>query len=144
MCWYNYAAATYTANKYGALYNWYAVSDPRSLAPDGWHVPTDIEWTILGNSLGGKDIAGMKMKNTTLWEDNSNCTDEVGFSGVPSGTRDHGGNFGNLGNSCFMWSSSEAKTWGAFIRILSLKKELYRGDFGSMKQDGYSVRCIKN
>jgi len=54
--------------KYGKLYNWYAVNDPRGLAPSGYHVPTDEEWTILTDYLGGEDVAGTKMKSTSGWE----------------------------------------------------------------------------
>ncbi len=53
--------------KYGKLYNWYAVNDPRGLAPLGWHVPTDEEWTLLSDYLGGNDLAGKKMKSTSGW-----------------------------------------------------------------------------
>ena len=55
--------------KYGKLYNWFAVNDPRGLAPEGFHVPTDDEWTILVEFLGGKDIAGHKMKSVDGWEE---------------------------------------------------------------------------
>jgi uncharacterized protein (TIGR02145 family) len=54
--------------KYGKLYNWYAVNDSRGLAPAGWHIPTDAEWTILSDYLGGEDAAGTKMKSTSGWE----------------------------------------------------------------------------
>jgi uncharacterized protein (TIGR02145 family) len=53
--------------KYGKLYNWYAVNDKRGLAPNGWHVPTDAEWTILETFLGTE--AGKKMKSTSGWKD---------------------------------------------------------------------------
>jgi uncharacterized protein (TIGR02145 family) len=53
--------------KYGKLYNWYAVNDPRSLASEGWHIPNDTEWTIIENCLGVD--AGMRMKNTIGWQD---------------------------------------------------------------------------
>jgi len=53
--------------KYGKLYNWYAVNDPRGLAPAGYHIPTDAEWTVLTNYLGGEDVAGKKMKSTSGW-----------------------------------------------------------------------------
>ena len=63
-CYYENNAANGT--KYGKLYNWYAVNDARGLAPAGWHIPTDQEWTVLENSLG--DDAGKKMKSTSGWE----------------------------------------------------------------------------
>jgi uncharacterized protein (TIGR02145 family) len=63
-CYYENNAANGT--KYGKLYNWYAVNDARGLAPAGWHIPTDGEWTVLENSLG--DDAGKKMKSTSGWE----------------------------------------------------------------------------
>ena len=55
--------------KYGKLYNWYAVNDPRGLAPEGYHIPTDAEWTVLTDYLGGESIAGKKMKATSGWAD---------------------------------------------------------------------------
>ncbi|MFY7733742.1 MAG: FISUMP domain-containing protein [Bacteroidia bacterium] len=54
--------------KYGKLYNWYAVNDPRGLAPAGYHVPSDAEWEILENHLGGDEVAGKKMKSKSGWE----------------------------------------------------------------------------
>jgi len=54
--------------KYGKLYNWYAVNDPRGLAPAGYHIPTDAEWTVLTDYLGGEDVAGKKMKSTSGWD----------------------------------------------------------------------------
>jgi uncharacterized protein (TIGR02145 family) len=58
-----------TANgtKHGKLYNWYAVNDVRGLAPTGYHIPTDEEWTVLSTFLGGEDVAGKKMKSTSGW-----------------------------------------------------------------------------
>jgi len=53
--------------RYGKLYNWYAVNDARGLAPAGWHVPTDEEWTVLSTFLGGEDVAGEKMKSSSGW-----------------------------------------------------------------------------
>jgi uncharacterized protein (TIGR02145 family) len=59
-CYYDDDAKNGT--KYGTLYNWYAVNDARGLAPAGWHIPTDEEWTVLSTFLGGGDVAGKKMK----------------------------------------------------------------------------------
>ena len=58
----------YDNEKYGKLYNWYAVIDTRGLAPSGYHVPSDVEWTILTDYLGGIKDAGTKMKSTSGWE----------------------------------------------------------------------------
>jgi uncharacterized protein (TIGR02145 family) len=73
--------------KYGKLYNWYAVTDPRGLAPEGWNVPIDEEWTTLIDFLGGEDVAGTKMKSTSGWAESGNGTKESGFSGLPGGNR---------------------------------------------------------
>ena len=59
-CWYNNDSVSYR-NTYGALYNWYAVNTGK-LAPTGWHVPSDAEWEVLGNYLGGDSVAGGKLK----------------------------------------------------------------------------------
>ena len=65
--WCYYENNTANGTKYGKLYNWYAVVDTRGLAPAGWHVPTDEEWTVLSTFLGGEDVAGKKMKSTSGW-----------------------------------------------------------------------------
>ena len=71
-CYYENKAANGT--KYGKLYNWYAVNDYRGLAPAGWHVPTDEEWTVLSTFLGGEAVAGKKMKSTSGW---SSYTEDI-------------------------------------------------------------------
>lgn len=64
-CYYNNDPAN--GAKYGKLYNWYAVNDPRGLAPIGYHIPSVVEWTIIVEYLGGEEAAGKKMKSTTEW-----------------------------------------------------------------------------
>jgi len=66
--WCYYENNTANGTKYGKLYNWYAVNDYRSLAPAGWHVPTDYEWTVLSTFLGGEAVAGKKMKSSSGWD----------------------------------------------------------------------------
>jgi len=87
--WCYYEKDPTNGEKLGRLYNWFTVSDLRGLAPNGWHVPSDEEWIILIDYLGGEEIAGLKMKNTTGWEDykgkNGNGTNESGFAGLPGG-----------------------------------------------------------
>jgi len=80
---------------YGRLYNWYAVNDSRYIAPVGWHVPSDAEWLTLVDYLGGDTVADGKMKEigTTHWvSPNTGATNESGFSALPGGYRDYGGN----------------------------------------------------
>ena len=65
-CYYEFNESN--GKKYGKLYNWFAVSDSRGLAPNGYHIPSDAEWTILTDFLGGSDIAGKKMKSKDGWK----------------------------------------------------------------------------
>ena len=92
-CYYNNDPAN--GATYGKLYNWYAVNDPRGLAPAGWHVPSDSEWTTLTDCLGGVSIAGGEMKatgametGTGLWfAPNVGANNSSGFTGLPGGGR---------------------------------------------------------
>jgi len=83
------------ANTYGNLYNWYAVNDNRYIAPSGWHVPTDAEWTTLTIFLGGDMVSGkLKEAGTTHWASpNTAATNETGFTALPGGYRDDLGFF---------------------------------------------------
>lgn len=87
-CWYN----NDSTNKevYGALYNWYAVNT-KKLCPEGWHVPSDEEWTELRTYLGDKGNAGLALKEsgTSHWKSpNSDASNTTGFTGLPGGYRD--------------------------------------------------------
>lgn len=62
---------------YGKIYNWFAVNDPRGLAPKGWHIPTNTEWTTLVDHLGGESVAAPKMKSTSGWGGNTNGTNNI-------------------------------------------------------------------
>lgn len=112
--WCFYANDPANGKRYGKLYNWHAVTDPRGLAPAGWHLPTNAEWTQLKVFLGGEDVAGSKMKSTGGWKENGNGTNESGFSGLPAGTRgdyplysfssvQRRGTFSNLGSFGCWW-----------------------------------------
>jgi uncharacterized protein (TIGR02145 family) len=149
-CWYKNDAATYK-NLYGALYNWYVV-DADKLCPQGWHVPTDEDWTKLTTYLGGEGIAGgkLKVKGTEYWEDqNTGATNESGFSALPGGKRHFNGNFEDSGsidifrsNGCW-WSSTEVLSSTArYRRLYSRLSSIYSSI--SNKNFGYSVRCLKD
>jgi uncharacterized protein (TIGR02145 family) len=129
--------------KYGKLYNWFAVNDPRGLAPNAFHIPSDADWTILNDYLGGEGVAGTKMKSTSGWSQNGNGTNSSGFSGLPGGYRNYDGSFNGVGNTGFWWSSSEDETDGAWDRYLdSSDGKVDRG--GGSKETGVSVRCLRN
>jgi uncharacterized protein (TIGR02145 family) len=76
---------------YGKLYNFYSVIDSRGLAPAGWHIPSDNEWTTLIDFLG--TVPGKKMKSTSGWTKGSG-TNESGFSALPGGCVDINGSLG--------------------------------------------------
>ena len=131
---------------YGKLYNWYAVNDPRGLAPEGFHIPSRTEWYSLTTFLGGSDEAGGKMKTTgtSLWKSpNTAATNESGFTGLPGGYRYYDESFNSIGGLGYWWSSSENGTTDAWYRTLS-----YGGgsatSYGSGKRVGFSVRCLRD
>jgi uncharacterized protein (TIGR02145 family) len=129
--------------KYGKLYNWYAVKDSRGLAPTGWHIPSDAEWTKLTDFLGGIDAAGTKMKSTSGWVQNGNGTNSSGFNGLPGGYRGSSGTFNDIGELGTWWNSSEDGTDGAWYRYLGCGSgNVSRGDYP--KRDGFSVRCLRD
>jgi uncharacterized protein (TIGR02145 family) len=133
-------------NPYGKLYNWYTVNDSRNVCPSGWHVPSDSEWTVLSNYLGGQSVAGGKMKSTgtQFWlSPNTNATNESGFSGVPGGSRFFYGYFGNIGLSGNWWSSSENVSVNAWFRKLDYTNGVVVRS-ANVKENGFSVRCIKD
>lgn len=124
--------------KYGKLYNSYAVSDLRGLAPNGWHIPSEAEWTVLEDFLGRKN-ADIKMKNATGWKNETsvnlgNGSNESGFSGLPGGQMYSMANFTSLGSAGYWWA-----TGGNFC---SLSNYGFRQHYGSLA--GNSVRCVKD
>lgn len=129
--------------KYGKLYNWYAVNDSRGLAPVGYHIPSDAEWTILTDYLGGENVAGTKMKTKSGWVKNGNGTNSSGFSGLPGGNRIDGGSFYNIGSYGYWWSSSENYAIYAWYRYLSYENGNVDG-FSNYKLKGLSVRCLRD
>ena len=143
--WCYYENKTANGKKYGKLYNWYAVNDPRGLAPKGYHIPTDKEWTKLTDYLGGDSIAGTQMKSTSGWGDNfdGNGTNTSGFAGLPGGCRYSSGNLEYVGADGNWWSSSEDDTKFAWARYVDdLSGDVSRGN--GTKQDGFSVRCLRD
>ena len=141
-CYYNNDPSTEAT--YGKLYNWYAVTDSRGIAPVGYKVPTDAEWTTLTTFLGGPIVAGGAMKEIGLchWiSPNTDATDSSGFTGLPGGSRDHDGSYFYIGNYGNFWSSTEYNTVNAWRRRLNY----YDGNAdrgNNNKKLGLSVRFI--
>jgi len=144
-CWFNNDSATGAI--YGRLYNWYAVNDPRGLAPVGWHVPSDAEWdsleTHLGNNAGGK----LKETGTTHWAlPNTGATNKTGFTGLPGGYRGFLGSWNSgTGYTGFWWSSTEYESYpnSAWYRRL-LYNNGYIENWPEDKHTGASVRCLRD
>lgn len=139
--WCYYENKTSYGTTYGKLYNWYAVTDSRGLAPQGFHVPTDVEWNTLSGTLSGDAVAGNALKSVAGWDQGGNGTNASGFSGMPGGYRFNNGSFTALGVNGVWWSSSESNTTTALYRSLKYAN----GGFSKVsynKQLGLSVRCI--
>jgi len=130
---------------YGGLYNWYAVDDARGLCPSSWHVPTDAEWTILTDHLGGASVAGGQMKTNYGWFNGGNGTNSSGFSGLPGGYRSNDGSFSNAGYYGYWWSSSPngSNAWYRDLNYASLNGEDV-GRSSSSRRLGFSVRCVRD
>lgn len=146
--WSNYANTAANETIYGKLYNWYAAADPRNVCPTGWWVPTDGDWTILTDYLGGENVAGGKMKSTVAqyWlAPNTGATNESGFSGLPGGDRLGGfGTFSFLGAYGHWWSTTESGAESVWYRTLDYFTEgVTRYDQGGKKR-GLSVRCVRD
>jgi len=129
------------AEKYGSLYNWFAVADPRGLAPAGWHVPSDDDWTRLTNYLGGGVLAAYKMKNPGITEQD-NQTTVKNFTALPAGARKEDGEFYGMGSYGYWWTSTEMSET-ALMRVLSYVNCDIKFFYYS-KNCGLSVRCMKD
>ena len=156
-CYYNNDPAN--GEIYGKLYNWFAVNDPRGLAPAGWHVPTDEEWKELEMCLGmtqqdadkcfgdrGTDQGAQLASRADLWyngelEFNANFGIS-GFSALPGGRRLYDGTFSYIGSSGYWWSS-ENISWFVYGRTLHYNSpDVRRADLNVDR--GFSVRCVRD
>lgn len=143
-CWFENNPATYE-DLYGGYYNWFTVKTGK-LCPAGWHVPTDAEWTILNDYLGGQYAAGGKMKETgtSHWQaPNTDASNDSGFTALPAGMRLWDGTYDYDSMFGYWWSSTESTAEYAWYRTI-------QHDWGNLnrgapdKTCGLSVRCIKN
>jgi uncharacterized protein (TIGR02145 family) len=142
-------------SKYGRIYNW---ETAKEVCPNGWHLPSDEEWTKLTGYIGGERISGKKLKSKSNWNNDGNGTDNYGFSALPSGRYGFKGNsFDNAGNNGYWWSASEESVrfvlreqgdtspidFDVYSRYISYDSE----DFSrstSVKSSLRSVRCLQD
>jgi uncharacterized protein (TIGR02145 family) len=131
---------------YGVLYNWYTVNTGK-LCPTGWHVPTNDEWQTLIDYLGGKIMAGGKLKEASMrhWDKpNTSATNESGFTGLPGGVRyGDSGTFVFVGEFGYWWSSERYDTYNAWYVDLYYENSLFLDSYGN-KNTGFSVRCVRD
>jgi uncharacterized protein (TIGR02145 family) len=129
--------------KYGRLYIWDAA---KQACPDGWHLSTDGEWTALEDEVGGRDIAGTKLKSTAGWNNKGNKADDYGFTALPGGYGDSNrGYFSGDGYDGYWWSATESNVGGAgaWSRLVNYSNEfVYRSNEGKARQ--FSVRCVQD
>jgi uncharacterized protein (TIGR02145 family) len=152
----NYNNYENNVETYGRLYNWYTVNDPRGLAPEGWHVPTDEEWKQLEMFLGmsqseadatnwrGTDEGGkMKEAGTAHWQSpNTGATNSSGFSALPGGSRSNNGGYLGITTAAKFFSSTSSGGGLAWGRILQHERSgIYRG---GQKVEGFSIRCVRD
>lgn len=158
-CWYNNDSSTYAATQ-GRLYNWYAVNDPRGLAPQAWHVPRYSEWKTLVKYLDSNadtscnystqctpsTIAGGKVKatGTTYWlSPNTGATNSSGFSALGAGVRFDYGPFDGIKDYTQFWNADQfSSTWAPFNTLQSQNAAFVFDRY--FKTWGRSVRCVKD
>jgi uncharacterized protein (TIGR02145 family) len=147
-CWYNNDIAYKVTS--GALYNWYAVANSQNLAPDGWHVPNENEWSTLKSYFGDNpwsDPSSGKMKSTSGWADymgsNGNGTNSSGFNAHPVGYRIPSGYFIGLGEYTIFWSSSGCDSLSPYSLELSYIPYTLFNCYHN-PGESLSVRCLKD
>jgi uncharacterized protein (TIGR02145 family) len=151
-CYYNNDPANGVV--YGKLYNWYAVAgihdnDPttpnKTLAPSGWRIPSNTDWTDLTDFLGAREVAGSNMKatGTSFWTAPNIATNESGFTALPGGDRRIEGNFESIGTWTAWWSTTEYSSDSDLVRGRGI---LNYSPFSfihiAYKKMGLSVRCV--
>jgi len=148
---------------YGRLYDWSTAmgfssncnsdycsnqiqSPHQGICPDGWHIPSEAEWTALENAVGGSSTAGTKLKSTIGWNHDGNGTDNYGFSALPGGGHLYIGGteyfaFGTFG---YWWSASEYEYHGgyAYCRYMNVSEEVLCTN--QVKRSSLSIRCLKD
>ena len=155
-CWYNNDSASFKST-YGALYNWYAV-DTVLLAPKGWHIPTQADWSTLENNVAVYNYTSGSLPkilaSTTGWLKSLNTgaignqpalNNTSGFDALPGGSREdyNKHSFNSIDTLGGWWSSTVRNDTSSLC--LTIRYDLSSVDrYYKHKWNGFSVRCIKN
>jgi uncharacterized protein (TIGR02145 family) len=146
--WFTYNDNLNNVIEYGRLYTWYTVVDDRNVCPDGWHVPTLTEWSILREYLGGYLVAGGKLKEsgTLHWlTPNTGATNETGFTALPGGIRPSDGTFSGMTTIGRYWSATESNpTSATWVEMFNNSNLLQIASYSDSKKYGTTVRCVKD
>ena len=136
---------TTNSDTYGMLYNWYAVDNSSGLCPQGWHVPTDSEFTNLKNGLGSNAAAQLKEKGTVHWGIQSTGTNNSsGFTARGAGLRDYStGYYGVIRNYTYFWTSTTSGSTSTY-RYLNASSSTTFGSANTFKRYGFSIRCLED
>ena len=157
--------------KYGRLYTWSAaidsvtlkrnknmdcgstnrqtckLSEPvQGICPTGWHVPTEAEWYMLFNTVGGEKIAGKMLKSKNDWSGGENSFDNYGFSAIPGGNCQYQcieADFLNIDNEAHFWTSNMWDSWYAISILMYYDHDLVEKNT-TIKTNGNSIRCVKD
>jgi uncharacterized protein (TIGR02145 family) len=153
----NYNNDVTIGNKYGKLYNWFAINDSREITPSGWHIPTNDEWnTLISYVNANLNTSGGIAKALAAKTDWISSTDagaigndltknnSSGFTAVPGGYCHSSGAFYSIGEDGDWWSSTEPNVYGVWVRSLHFNVSFLITGTTPNKENGFSVRCIKD
>lgn len=141
-CWYKNQSTGLV--RYGLLYNWFAVQDPRGLGPIGWSIPGIREWTELITSLGGWNIAGRKLKSRSGWNHFGSGNNASGFGALPGGGRGALGSFLDMGDYGNWWCREEVSSREASFFYVTFLDSSVKIQNDGFKASGLSIRCMRS
>jgi uncharacterized protein (TIGR02145 family) len=139
-CYYNFNPEN--GAKYGKIYNWYAVNDPRRLAPQGWLIPSDSQWNELAVTLGGSQLAGEQLKSSVGWFGHGGGKGSDGFNALPGGAQHASATFHDIGSTGFWWTATEYDENSAWLREINFSSPAIIRSHDFSKAFGFAVRCI--
>jgi uncharacterized protein (TIGR02145 family) len=134
------------ATTYGVWYNWFAATDNTNIAPEGWHVPTNAEWTELENYLTNNGFNGLEaaaIKSTSGWNNSGNGTDSFGFGALPNGVYYDWGS-SSIGSTSYFWSAIESTSSTAWSRVLNANTSVFELPNQTEKRNGIAIRLLKD